>query len=252
MQSIAPNTVGNGQRQNVPATEEQQPVKPRQRKEKTPKSEIPKIAPEMAKATKVSQTEGDIDVTELVASICSGKASLGESFMGRKAGQHINAAVAARAKVMLGIEPTGKVSEKFWGTIQRETEKFIQSKLDLAVSNYPEVLSVRLNVPTVKIDAKTQKAKDFLWQSRVARGRTAKDLGDERTGINELLRASKDRLEYMTGKRKVNGQYVQPSKTYTREEIEAVENRVKALESRVSELSRAISKANQPAGKAKK
>lgn len=230
-------TVGNGQRAVTPVTPE------RQRKEKTPKSMTPKLAPEMAKATKLKQSESDIDVPELVESICAAKASVGQTFHGRKAGQPINAAVAAKAKVLLGLEPSQHLSDKLWKAIQAETEKFLEKRLAEAVDNYPEIVSIRLNVPTAKIDAKTNKAKDFLWQSRVARAREAANYGDERVGINMLLRSAQDRLEYMTGKRKVNGKFVQPTKTYTREEIEVIENRVNALQARANELTKLIGKA---------
>lgn len=243
-------TVGNGQRQITPSTGEVKPE--RQRKNRTPKSMIPKIAPEMAAATKEVLKESDLDVAELVAAVVTSKASMGQSFSGRKAGQPIKAAVAAVAKRKLGIDPEKHVSDRLWKLIETETQKFLDAKLDEAVKDYPEVVSVRLNVPTIKVDADTKTCSDFLWQSRVARARKAKDYGDQLVGVNELLRAAKKRLNSMLGFDE-SGKPKNTPKAYTREEIDAQKARVDTLEKHTASLRREIAKltGNGHKGKAK-
>lgn len=211
------------------------------KRESTPSSMKPATTKDMS-----PKVTAEVDIPELVAAVATRKASVGQSFAGRRAGQSLYASVCSELKKRRGVDPITRLADAEATLIEAECVKFMASLTQRAESEYPEVATVRLNVPVAKIDSKSHVVTDFTWQSRVTRCRLAQNLGDERVGLNELLRATKDRLNRMLkypekGKSKQGG----GGKAYTREEIALVEGRVNAYEARIRKINAELAKLNK-------
>lgn len=210
------------------------------KRESTPKSMKPATVKDMS-----PKVTAEVDIPELVAIVATRKASIGQSFAGRRAGQSLYASVCSELKKRRGVDPITRLADAEATLIEAECVKFMTSLTQRAETEYPEVATVRLNVPVAKIDSKSHLVTDFTWQSRVTRCRLAQNLGDERVGLNELLRATKARLDRMLGYAKKGEAKKGQSKAYTREEIALVEGRVNAYEARIRKINSELAKLNR-------